>query len=399
MSTNAQFISPDSLAEWLQGNSEAREIAVLDLRDEADYGYGEPLTGTNVPPAQLESKAVQVLPRRSTRTVLVDEDGSRSLAAVPRLRALGYSDLHVLEGGLVAWAASGRAAALHPQARFFTQQVSRDHATPVHTAQDLARWRREERDVVVLDTRTPEEFARGHVPGAVNVPGAELVYRFADLVPSPDTLVLTSCAGLPRAVIGAQILIDAGVPNRVALLEDGTKGWQREGWTLEEGATRCFSPISEAAVQVARERALWLRKRSPLPHVDAAQIEIWQQDLGRTTYLLDVRTAEEFSAGHVEGALHAPGGQLQLNAHRFAAARGARLVLLDDHGVRATTTAHWLRQRGWEVWWHAVPSSAARPDGPQAANDAISATNAAASTAGATTAAAITSAATTPAAA
>ena len=355
------FIDSDTLAEWLQGNFDQREIAVLDLRDEAAYGYGEPLTGTNIPPAQLETRTVQVLPRRSTRTVLVDDDGSRSEAAVHRLAALGYSELHVLKGGLAAWAESRRAASLHPQARVFTQQVSADNKTPVSTAQDLARLRREGRDVVVLDTRTPEEFARGHVPEAINVPGAELVYRFADLVPSPDTLVLTSCAGLPRAVIGAQVLIDAGVPNKVSLLHEGTKGWQAEGWALEQGATRSHDPtISEAALQAARERALRLRERSPLPKVDAAQIDIWQQDLSRSTYLLDVRTAEEFAAGHVDGATHAPGGQLQLNAHRFAAARGARLVLLDDHGVRATTTAHWLRQRGWEVWWHAVPSANAR---------------------------------------
>jgi len=349
------FIPADTLAEWLNGNSSAREIAVLDLRDEAAYGYGEPLTGTNVPLAQLETKVVQVLPRRGTRTVLVDEDGSRSEAAAQRLVALGYRDLHVLRGGLAAWAESRRAASLHQQPRHFTQQLSRDRATPVSTAQDLARLRAEGRDVVVLDTRTPEEFARGHVPGAISVPGAELVYRFADLVPSPDTVVLTSCAGLPRAVIGAQVLIDAGVPNKVSLLDDGTKGWQREGWALEEGATRSFGPVSEAAVAVARERAAKLRQSSAVPYVDAPQIEVWQQDSERTTYLLDVRTAEEFAAGHVEGALHAPGGQLQLNAHRFAAARGARLVLLDDHGVRATTTAHWLRQRGLEVWWHQVP--------------------------------------------
>jgi rhodanese-related sulfurtransferase len=361
------FISPDTLAEWLNGNSSTREIAVLDLRDEAAYGYGEPLTGTNVPPAQLETRVAQVLPRRSTRTVLVDDDGSRSEAAVQRLAALGYSDLHVLRGGLNAWTASGRAGTLHPQARVFTQQVSRDKRTPVSTAQELARLRREGHDVVVLDTRTPEEFARGHVPGAISVPGAELVYRFADLVPSPDTVVLTSCAGLPRAVIGAQILIDAGVPNPVSLLEDGTKGWQREGWDLELGAARSYGPLSDAALLVARDRAEHLREHTPVPFVDAAQIDIWQQDTDRTTYLLDVRTAEEFAAGHVEGALHAPGGQLQLNAHRFAAARGARLVLLDDHGVRATTTAHWLRQRGWEVWWHPVPEATAVTRGEQAA--------------------------------
>lgn len=36
-------------------------------------------------------------------------------------------------------------------------------------------------------------------------------------------------------------------------------------------------------------------------------------------------------------------------SHRTVATRGARLVLIDDDGTRAVTTAYWLQQRGWEV--------------------------------------------------
>ena len=68
----------------------------------------------------------------------------------------------------------------------------------------------------------------------------------------------------------------------------------------------------------------------------------------RTTYVLDVRSPDEFAAGHRPGSRHAPGGQLVQATDEYVAVRNSRLVLVDDNGVRATMTASWLRQLGWE---------------------------------------------------
>jgi len=48
------------------------------------------------------------------------------------------------------------------------------------------------------------------------LPGAELVYRIRELAPDPNTFVVVNCAGRTRSIVGAQTLIDAGIPNRVA---------------------------------------------------------------------------------------------------------------------------------------------------------------------------------------
>lgn len=50
------------------------------------------------------------------------------------------------------------------------------------------------------------------------------------------------------------------------------------------------------------------------------------------------------------GFSSAPGGQLVQETDFFVAVRGARLVLLDDDGVRARMTASWLAQMNWETW-------------------------------------------------
>jgi rhodanese-related sulfurtransferase len=51
----------------------------------------------------------------------------------------------------------------------------------------------------------------------------------------------------------------------------------------------------------------------------------------------------------VPGSVSAPGGQLVQAIDRWVGTRGARLVLIDDHGTRAVMSAHWLKQMGWDV--------------------------------------------------
>ncbi|HAB24228.1 MAG TPA: sulfurtransferase, partial [Pantoea sp.] len=57
----------------------------------------------------------------------------------------------------------------------------------------------------------------------------------------------------------------------------------------------------------------------------------------------------EYAAGHLPGSRHVPGGQLVQETDHYASVRGARIVLIDNDGVRASMTASWLAQMGWEV--------------------------------------------------
>ena len=193
------------------------------------------------------------------------------------------------------------------------------------------------------------------------MPGAELVYRFADLIPSPDTTIIVNCGGRTRSIIGAQALINAGFTNKIMSLKDGTMAWHLAGLEVVHGATRRPPEVSEAGLRVATEAASRVADRHKVPRVDRATLAAWRAEADRRSlYLLDVRTPEEYRAGHLRGARSAPGGQLVQETDAFVATWGARIVLVDDNGVRATMTASWLKQMGWD---HVAVLTAGPADG------------------------------------
>lgn len=371
MTTLYSLIDAAALAAWLHDGA---EIAFVDVREEGLFGEGHALLASNVPYSRLEVEFPARVPRHGTRTVLVGEarpDGvSTAQRAAQRLHALGYRQLHVLNGGIEAWAAAGHRLfeGIHVPSKAFAEVVEHHFHTPAIAAEELHRQQLRGEDVIVLDSRTTAEFERFHVPGAVSCPSAELVLRVRDLVPSPSTRIVVSCAGRTRGIIGAQALINAGISNPVAALEGGTQGWKLAGLPIEKGPTARYGDVSAAALQDGSARAARLAHRFAVPEIDAQQLRAWQNDPARTTYLIDVRTPAEYAAGHLPGAIAVAGGQLVQTLDRWVATRGARLVLADDLAVRAQVTAHWLRQLGWDaVVLRFAPADAQATGAPQAA--------------------------------
>ncbi|HWB52281.1 MAG TPA: rhodanese-like domain-containing protein [Stellaceae bacterium] len=345
----AQAINVATARNWL---ADGAEIAFLDVREEGPHADGHPLLAVNAPYSRLELDILRLVPRLSTRILLVDGNDGVAARAARRLFHLGYSDVNYVTGGVGAWSMAGYP--LFPSnnvpSKAFAEIVEIDSHTPHITAAELHAMQQAGRNLKILDSRTVEEFNRFHVPGAQTCPGAELVYRFADLVPDPETLVVVSCAGRTRSIIGAQSLINAGVSNKVVSLQGGTQGWRLAGLELERNTHQAVAPVSEAGIAASEPRAAAVAARFGVTGIDRITLAGWQREAARrTTYLLDVRTPEEFAAGHLPGSVSAPGGQLVQAVDRWVGTRGCRLVLVDDHGTRAIMTAHWLKQLGWDV--------------------------------------------------
>ncbi|HEY7663667.1 MAG TPA: rhodanese-like domain-containing protein [Xanthobacteraceae bacterium] len=329
--------------------ADGRELALIDLREELIFSQNHLLLARSVPLSRLELKFAALVPRRTTRIVLCDDADGLAGRAAEVLGRAGYTDVSALAGGVAAWAAAGFElfSGVNVPSKAFGEFVEHASATPSIAAEELDRLMRDGADMVVLDSRPFDEYQRVSIPTAVNVPGAELVLRVRDIAPSPQTLVVVNCAGRTRSIIGAQSLINAGVPNKVMALRNGTMGWTLAGLACESGGTRRAPQVTGAGLAWARSAAEEVARRFGIARIDLATVERWRADADRTLYLFDVRDPGEYDAGHVPGALSAPGGQLVQATDQYVGTLGARIVLVDDAEVRAVMTASWLRQMGW----------------------------------------------------
>ncbi|MDN3223786.1 cystathionine beta-lyase [Pseudomonas nunensis] len=347
----SQTVTPGQLQQWL---FDGQEIALFDVREHGQYGEAHLFFGVNLPYSRLELEARRLAPNPQVRLVIYDQDGGDVAArAARRLEVLGYASVHILAGGAEGWQAAGFQlfAGVHVPSKAFGELVEEASHTPHVTATQLAEWQARGEPLVVLDGRPFDEYRKMTIPGSVCCPNGELGYRVHDLVPDESTPIVVNCAGRTRSIIGAQTLINLGVKNPVYALENGTQGWYLEDFQLEHGSTRRYADeVSSDALPGQRLAAAQLADKAGAKTVAAAQVEQWAKESGRSLFLCDVRTAEEFAAGTLPGAQHTPGGQLIQSTDLYIGVRKARLVLLDSDGVRAPIVASWLRQLGHEAY-------------------------------------------------
>lgn len=345
-------ISPEALKGKLRAG-EGGELALFDVREEGVFAQGHLLFAGSLPLSRLELRIRDLVPRWATPIVLLDDAGAEGLAAraAARLESFGYIDVSVCAGGPVDWRKAGFElfTGVNVPSKAFGEFIEAECRTPHISAQDLKSKMAVRKDLVVLDSRPMDEYRLMNIPGAIDCPGAELVYRLHDLAPSPQTLVVVNCAGRTRSIIGAQSLINAGVPNQIVALRNGTMGWHLAGYRLERNMERRPPEVSPDGLQKARAYADSVATRAGVMVIDRATFEQWQSERDRRTlHIFDVRQPEEYEAGHLPGSLNAQGGQLVQKTDFYIGVRGARIVLVDDTGVRARMTASWLVQMGIE---------------------------------------------------
>jgi rhodanese-related sulfurtransferase len=328
---------------------DGREIALVDLREELIFSRNHLLWARSVPLSRLEVRFPRLVPRRDTRIVLCDDgDGLVERAAVILTEAK-YGNLHYLDGGIAAWEKAGFElfSGVNVPSKAFGEHIEHAFHTPSISAEELNALMKKGADMVVVDSRPFDEFQRVSIPTATNVPGAELVLRIHDIAPSTGTLVVVNCAGRTRSIIGAQSLINSGLPNKVVALRNGTMGWTLAGFAPDHGKTQRYGEPSPEATIEAKAAAERVARRFGVMKISREGLESFRADVTRTLYVFDVRDPTEYAAGHLAGAVNAPGGQLVQATDQYAGTLGARIVLVDDKEVRGVMTASWLKQMGW----------------------------------------------------
>lgn len=338
----AKVIAPADTKAMIQSGT---EHAIFDVREYAEAVQGRIEVATVLPRRLFEFRIAALVPNVDTPTILYDGDDGRAILTAELLRSGGYRNVSVMAGGIGAWQSSGYPVVegLNVMSKRFGEWVFHDDAVPEVDAKTLKKWLRDDGSVRLVDVRPYEEHVRGCVPGAENIAGIEIV-RHAERWRQADTRVVTHCAGRTRGILAAASLRLAGVD--AAVLQDGTQGWVLSGETLESPAAE-----NDASVAAAREEREVAGVRSDVqdtvprlaPHGLLKLLEG-----ARTVYVMDVRTASEYTREHIEGARHVPGGQLIQAFDDHIAVAWATTVLVDEgEGTgRAEWTGYWLTRMG-----------------------------------------------------
>lgn len=323
-----------------------REFAVIDTREIDEFNRGHLLAASNLPLSRLEIDAPRHLLHPDVTIVLSDWASARRSASV--LADLGYRDIRAMEGGLSGWHLHGGRLFVgwNVIGKAFGSYIVRTRRTPIIDAVRLKEMMDSGRPPIILDTRPLDEHREYCIPGALDCPNGETLYRALAAIDDPTRSIVTHCAGHTRAVIGAQTLIEAGLPNPISALHLGTMEWALAGLELEYDADRLLAPPDD--LTEARRLAASFGERSGVSHIDMATLRSWQDEAATHGLLVfDLRSPDEHLAGTWPGARQVVGSQLVQATDRHIATRNGRVVLIDCDGVRGTTTAAWLNQMGY----------------------------------------------------
>ena len=340
----------EQLSALLDGD---RPFALVDVREPAEYNAAHIPGASLIPRRRLEFEARRALPYMGVEIVLCDESGRNAFRAAETLTRAGYSSVSVLKGGVNRWAADRRPTewGVNVPSKAFGERIEVEHDVPTISADELHDRMERGDNLVILDTRTPEEFRRLCIPGGRSVPGGELALRITDIRASAgeDATVVVNCAGRTRSIIGARLLQRMGIgAGRVYGLENGTAGWGLAGYELEAKADRTDLPEPSPDGASAAERfARRIAEEDGVELVDVAGLrDLMARRETETVYLVDVRMRAEYEAGHIPGCSWIPGGQAVQTADAVAVVHNAPIVFVCDGVSRSAIAASWYRQMG-----------------------------------------------------
>ena len=189
--------------------------------------------------------------------------------------------------------------------------VSTPTAVPADQAKAMV-----DRGVFVVDLRTSDAFGAGHIPGAINIGfGARIGYWGGWILP-PETPLLLLASDPAQATEARRQLLRVGLDSVAGYLDGGFDAWRTAGGSVAEivqiGARHLHRRLSHERVTV-----------------------------------VDVRTSKEWSAGHLEGAINIPLGDLPRRAGEL---RGQALVAtICESGYRSALASSLLKRAGVRV--------------------------------------------------
>ena len=279
--------------------SSQKEFALLDVRDAGSYNSAHIPGASLLARHRIEYDLPALVPFPGAPLIFCDDAGQQASLAAFTAQRMGYARVSVLEGGINRWTSLDFPTewGTNVPSKDFGERMEVEYRVPEIDSIELKRRIDSGEKLVIMDTRTPEEYRNFSIPGGRSVPNGELALHVTDILEEhgSDATVILNCAGRTRSIIGARALQRMGVPN-VFGLKNGTAGWVLAGLELETGADRLSLPtVSEGGEARAATYAGQAAMEDGVQFMDVHELK---QAMARanteTVYLVDVRREEEY---------------------------------------------------------------------------------------------------------
>jgi rhodanese-related sulfurtransferase len=311
-----KLIDYAGVAKLVAGGQAPAPYTLIDSRPPPRFQEGAIPTAVNLPFIGFD-KFADRLPKDKAQLVVFYCGGLTCTLSPNSLRkaeTMGYTNVRVYREGMPEWQARNYGV-LTPQ---FLKAAFIDKDIP-H---------------VLIDARSADDAASGHIKGAVSVPAQQLKAMLKTL-PDPKLkapIIVYDARGREQSVAAAKAFVAAGQQN-VVVVDGGLIGWQAAGYSIVDGA-----PASTKIAYV------------PMPRPGSIPADEFTK-LARNTpadvLILDVRNSDEANAGMIKGAMLVPDEELA--ARMAEVPKDKRIVTHCITGIRAEMAYHKLKEAGYNV--------------------------------------------------
>ncbi len=325
-------------------------FALIDVREWGEFSLEQILGARHLARGSLEKYLPFLIPNRSAALVLMCDDGRRSALAADTARHLGFTQVSALAGGLAEWKRAGGETygGWSLTGKDYGERLLVQENVAELTAGVLHQMIEQGERVTVVDSRPYPEYKASHLPGARSTPIGDIALAAKDLASDPAVPVVTNCAGRTRSIIAAHLLRRMKLLSPVYALKGGTGAWRIAGWgdELASGDDPSPAPPSPSSLAAADEFAARLRSEDRIALITPGDLRS-RIEADEFVYILDVRSGENYVAGHIPGARFCSATQVQFTADSLVGVQNAPVVMVCDGHVRATVAASILKGMGY----------------------------------------------------
>ncbi|MGQ9910740.1 MAG: rhodanese-like domain-containing protein [Candidatus Flexifilum sp.] len=328
---------------------------LIDVRSDAELANGYLEGAQHIWINEFLARRAEWPADKTAEIVVYCQAGYRGAIAMVLMELLGYENVRNLAGGVNAWVNAGQTlvgAQATPEPEFVLEDALADYLASLPETfnamrvADVAAELAAENDWVIVDVRPADEYAEGHIAGAINIPLPEVTQSLA-LLPDKEADIIVVCGGGHRSAMTMTALGLLGYENVRSMLS-GMTGWANAGnpvvtepVTVEPGTAPQFDP---ALFEVVDQFITGIPQDYWVVRAPDLSVELVENP----PILIDVRTDGEWANGHLEGAIHIPLDTFMASLDQLPDDLAAPIVVYDNPTHRSSIALVFMRLLGYE---------------------------------------------------